>query len=294
MAGVLLQVLGFSVLCGFGAWVCCGSGAEVLQGFWRDSLPLMPERVKFVELADDDTAAAGYKKSIAGDHHARWYDCSTEIEAKSEMEWTTVSASPDPLTPDVQQVIHKEFTYHGKSERRELEASFQQMYKLFGKVWITFVYIPKLDVCKDHPGTCPLQPNDHRILETKHAKLAPFTPLGWYRSRQVYHDVETGDPIGCIDVKLYYEAAPGSKSRKFLEKRTSKTSDGNAKIEEMPRQELAQSNPTSERSESVFPSFSWFASMRSEAKPAAESEDGDGNSSENRPDHHDSASALVS
>jgi hypothetical protein len=139
-----------------------------------------------------------------------WYDCSLEIGIENLVTFSDVQSVPLIVTPTSGQTILKTLRYHVPDDSSEPSAleqitvDFHQYYKLFDKTWITFLIVHNVDECKEHPNLCPLAQGEEKRLETRHPPLNPATPYGWYRSRQVYKDGETGAKIGCVDMKFQY------------------------------------------------------------------------------------------
>ncbi len=180
-----------------------------------------------------------------------WADCSDEVlkplvvpedlnnstasDVQGKIEFTKISSDPVIWTPHSshRQIVTKEMRYVPRSDvegaesgkpkkMRQISATMHQFYKIGDKFWMTFLYLPKTDQCKEHDKDqlCPLPDETregedvtkaHRTLKTIHPKLGKYTPFGVYRSRQVWTDVESGVVVGCADMGFEYreEAPPG-------------------------------------------------------------------------------------
>lgn len=163
-----------------------------------------------ISFAALNNAAAGNIKE------STWYDCSSEVgidEGSRLLTFSSVRSVPPIVTPKSGQTILKTVKYDPSStsssgdEAKPLQnitVDFHQYYNLFGKRWMTFLVVHGIDECKEHPNLCPLEPGEEVELRTIHPPLNPLTPCGWYRSRQVYHNADTGDKIGCVDMSFQY------------------------------------------------------------------------------------------
>jgi hypothetical protein len=159
-----------------------------------------------------------------------WYDCSKEVGiSHPKLSFTDVRSDPPVVTPTSGQIVHKTITYAVEKNSRsttttateeeltEITADFHQFYYLFHKYWITFLKVNNVNECQKHDGTtklpngdvsdgplCPLKPNTPTHIFTVHPPLNRHTPYGIYRSRQLYHNGRTTEPIGCVDMQFQY------------------------------------------------------------------------------------------
>jgi len=169
-----------------------------------------------------------------------WYDCSEEVGiVNPQLVFSNVRSDPPVVTKDSGQVIYKTITYVPTTEQEDtdekekvladISVDFTQMYYLFKKYWMTFLKVPHVNECKEHDGTqrmdnktidgplCPLKANTPTHIFTIHPPLNKRTPYGMYRSRQVYHDGETGERIGCVDMQFEYTEFKGHEESETTE-----------------------------------------------------------------------------
>mmetsp|Transcript_27118 Transcript_27118/g.54772 ORF Transcript_27118/g.54772 Transcript_27118/m.54772 type:complete len:220 (+) Transcript_27118:212-871(+) len=143
-----------------------------------------------------------------------WYDCSSEVGIPTDdkvLSFSNVKSVPSVVTPKSGQKIYKTIQYEADADSNPsaptletITVDFHQYYKVFGKKWMTFLVVHNVDECKEHSNLCPLEPGEKKDLVTVHPPLNPMTPYGWYRSRQIYKDGETGKKIGCVDMSFQY------------------------------------------------------------------------------------------
>ena len=155
-----------------------------------------------------------------------WYDCSNEVDiSHPKLSFTDVRSDPPFVTQTSGQIVYKTITYvvernnnsTRKEELTEITADFHQYYYLFHKYWIPFLKVNRVNECHKHDGTktlphsgamdgplCPLKANVPSHIFTVHPPLNRHTPYGIYRSRQLYHNGQTAEPIGCVDMQFLY------------------------------------------------------------------------------------------
>jgi hypothetical protein len=114
---------------------------------------------------------------------------------------------PDPVIKGGSQTIYKTLHYNGSAPLEQVTAKLSQYWKIFNgskvEKWFRFLSIDT-NMCKEHPGACPLEPGKPTSLITSHPPLAFGTPYGFYRSKQVYRDTKTGVKLGCVDMRFAY------------------------------------------------------------------------------------------
>eukprot|EP00929_Paragymnodinium_shiwhaense_P103456 TRINITY_DN66982_c0_g1_i1.p1 TRINITY_DN66982_c0_g1~~TRINITY_DN66982_c0_g1_i1.p1 ORF type:complete len:174 (-),score=39.83 TRINITY_DN66982_c0_g1_i1:177-698(-) len=134
------------------------------------------------------------------------YDCSAEEGITSPvLRFQNVSSDPPLLVKGEQQYIYKTIASSANRTLTKLNVLFHQYYSLWeAGPWMTFLRLT-VDECKEHSELCPLEPNKAVNVVTKHPPMNPLTPAGWYRSRQLYSDAETGEKLGCIDMHFKFQ-----------------------------------------------------------------------------------------
>lgn len=158
-----------------------------------------------------------------------WFDCSAELGITPKLQFANVHSEPPIVTRESGQIVYKTITYipdkDGDEALINIKADLTQMYWLFQKHWITFLKAPGINQCTEHNGTevdpqglvdgplCPLPAKTPANIFHIHPKLLPFTPHGLYRSRQVYRDGDTGEVIGCVDMRFWYCAEGEERSK---------------------------------------------------------------------------------
>eukprot|EP00591_Stephanopyxis_turris_P001753 CAMPEP_0195517666 /NCGR_PEP_ID=MMETSP0794_2-20130614/11220_1 /TAXON_ID=515487 /ORGANISM="Stephanopyxis turris, Strain CCMP 815" /LENGTH=186 /DNA_ID=CAMNT_0040646505 /DNA_START=33 /DNA_END=593 /DNA_ORIENTATION=+ len=146
-----------------------------------------------------------------------WEDCYSEMVAGGEttsvrLKFNNVVSIPSIVRKGDEQKVVKEIEVindidDAKASTLKVEADFHQYYKLAGKRWFTFLDVPHLDQCAEHEEFCPLpQVGETFTVSTTHPHLAWGTPYGWYRSRQIYRDMDTKKILGCVDMQFQYRA----------------------------------------------------------------------------------------
>jgi len=161
-----------------------------------------------------------------------WYDCSSEIHIPLQdqlLSFSNIRSEPPLVTPHSTQTIYKTIHYYSNNNNntpqdttatstttpsssspplvlRTITVDFHQYYKVGGRYWMTFLIVPGVNECHEHSNLCPLHRGEQKNLVTVHPPLNPLTPYGWYRSRQIYKDAETGQTIGCVDMSFQYAA----------------------------------------------------------------------------------------
>jgi len=154
-----------------------------------------------------------YLRSTSKDNDdGGWYDCSEEVGITDPLlSFVSIRSDPTIVTPQSEQTIFKIIRYDKTSNSGDhtltaITADFHQYYKVFGKYWMTFLIVHNIDQCKEHETFCPLSPGNEVQVVTVHPPLSSMTPKGWYRSRQVYKDAETGTKIGCVDMSFLFSS----------------------------------------------------------------------------------------
>ena len=186
---------------------------------------LMVEVEVYSQSADDPDPTRTPPRSLQEKQHKNgnlknWHDCSEEEGIiHPTLTFTNVYSDPAVVTKDNTQIIYKTISYndvdsyldlelldleHSKSTLEDIKAEFTQYYHTFNKYWTPFLFIPNLDMCKEHSNLCPLTSGDTVQVVTVHPPLNRFTPYGLYRSKQVYKDPRSGAKIGCVDMQFLY------------------------------------------------------------------------------------------
>ena len=133
-----------------------------------------------------------------------WNDCSAEEKVVNpSLTFSDVTSTPDPVVDNSTQYISKTLHYHGSTPVVRVTARLEQYWKIFNRTWFRFLAIDT-DLCREHANACPLTPNSVKKLTTQHPPLARGTPHGWYRSKQVYRNKDTGEKLGCVDMRFQY------------------------------------------------------------------------------------------
>eukprot|EP00947_MAST-08B_sp_MAST-8B-sp1_P002650 g2650.t1 len=149
---------------------------------------------------------------VSGAGATLWQDCGLP---NATVHFTNVASDPDPLHTGENQTISK-MGWSDSNLGDNFTASFSQYWcpgyckdSKTGKIkwqlglpWVRFLKI-NVDVCQEHKDMCPLVAGHNFTTSAVHPKLNPLTPHGWYRSRQVYHDVN-GREVGCADMIIEY------------------------------------------------------------------------------------------
>ena len=102
------------------------------------------------------------------------------------LHFVNVTSSPDPVVRgEASQTVTKSAQWTGKEKIvGGLQVHFAQYYKVFGH-WVPFLKIA-VDFCKDNTNVCPIESLSTFTESKTHPPLNRLTPLGWYRSQQVY------------------------------------------------------------------------------------------------------------
>eukprot|EP00747_Dinoflagellata_sp_TGD_P183487 gnl/TRDRNA2_/TRDRNA2_38394_c0_seq1.p1 gnl/TRDRNA2_/TRDRNA2_38394_c0~~gnl/TRDRNA2_/TRDRNA2_38394_c0_seq1.p1 ORF type:complete len:172 (-),score=36.45 gnl/TRDRNA2_/TRDRNA2_38394_c0_seq1:154-669(-) len=133
-----------------------------------------------------------------------WEDCSAaEGITAPQLTFENVSSDPEIVVYGGHQKIYKTIINHG-GEIKNVTAELSQYWKgPFNYTWVRFLKI-NTNQCEEHPTLCPLAAKGTAHLVTQHPPIMALTPYGWYRSKQVYTDVETKKAIGCVDMQFRY------------------------------------------------------------------------------------------
>ena len=117
--------------------------------------------------------------------------------------FSQVTSSPDPVVNNSTQIISKKLHYKGPNPVPHVTACLSQYWKAFNRTWFRFLSIDT-DMCAEHPGACPLEAGATKTLVTHHPPLSKLTPHGWYRSKQIYRNKDTGEKMGCVDMRFEF------------------------------------------------------------------------------------------
>lgn len=135
---------------------------------------------------------------------AVWQDCSQDEGITAPvLSFDNVTSVPEPVVKDQDQYIYKTITNKGTKDIANVTAELNQYWKALNYTWVRFLSI-NTPQCDEHPELCPLAAGKSAHLSTKHPKLNWLTPYGWYRSKQIYSDANTGEKIGCVDMQFRY------------------------------------------------------------------------------------------
>ena len=152
-------------------------------------------------------------KTIAKSDTNYWYDCSTDEQIPNpKIKFLNVTSNPTTVTRHSGQTIYKTIHYDGipgvDLNLETISADFHQYYKVFDKRWTTFLHVHKVPQCdaKGNENLCPLKVGESVEIKSVHPPLGWYTPYGMYRSRQVWRDGSTEEPLGCVDMEFEYRA----------------------------------------------------------------------------------------
>jgi len=188
-----------------------------LSGFFLLSLitPITP-------LTPGTPAAVEIVFPLYGAIH-KWVDCSEEEKIEQpKIRFLNITSEPTIWNPSQPQVVKKTIENISGESIPSISIDFQQMYhvSLFNW-WITFVHLYDVDQCPQYKGSvpplCPFAANTTVHLEHTHSNISRVAPYGSYRSRQVYHNHETKEKIGCVDIAMEYRKGPKSESESETE-----------------------------------------------------------------------------
>ena len=152
-------------------------------------------------------------KTIAKSDNNYWYDCSIDEQIPNpKIKFLNVTSNPTTVTRHSGQTIYKTIQYDGipgvDLNLETISADFHQYYKVFDKRWTTFLHVHKVPQCdaKGNENLCPLKVGENVEIKSVHPPLGWYTPYGMYRSRQVWRDGGTEEPLGCVDMEFEYRA----------------------------------------------------------------------------------------
>jgi len=153
-----------------------------------------------------------------------WYDCSEDEGIKNpKIKFLNVTSIPATVTRHSGQTIYKTIQYDGvlgvDPDLEKISADFHQYYKLFDNRWTTFLHLHRLQRCdvKGNENLCPLKVGDSVELTSVHPSLGWYTPYGMYRSRELWRNGSTDEPLGCVDMQFEYRAEAGHDKTEVVE-----------------------------------------------------------------------------